>query len=383
VLKPRSTPVDASGELAIVTQDPRFRGGALSQLRAFLCATEAIEQPTRLLYGRRKPLQDPTPLPDVRALETRSVLSRVDAAMVPLVARRHEQLARDARSVWVVATIAFYGLTALRSGRAYGCWIGTTYESEQRGRRPGLDAARRMSVALNGPALRRWEREVLQNAALLLAPTEQIAIELAAAANVATERVGVLPIPIDTELFAPLADPEWARCPPRLVFVGRADDPRKNLRLLLDAFRLARLTMPDLQLRLVGRPPSGSLPEGVEAVGEVSDVASHIRDARLLVLPSLQEGFGVVVAEALACGVPVVTTPCGGPVEAVLGSGAGRVLQGFDPEELALATLGLVEDEATLVTMRRAARQYALDRYGVDRFRASVEDAMDVLARAA
>lgn len=382
-MKGGSPLVGTRGELAVITQDPRFRGGALAQLRAFLGAVETIEQPTRLLYGRRQPLRDPMPVSDVRALELRSVLSRLDAAMVPLVARRHEQLVREARSVWVVATIAFYGLAALRSGRPYGAWIGTTYESEQRGRRPGLDPARRLAVALNGPALRRWERDVLRNAALLLAPTEQIADELAAAADVPAGRVGVLPIPIDTEHFAPLADSEWARCPPRLVFVGRADDPRKNLGLLLDAFRLARLTMPDLELRLVGQPPSDSLPEGVEVVGEVSDVASHIRDARLLVLPSLQEGFGVVAAEALACGVPVVTTPCGGPVEAVVGSGAGRVLQGFDPEELAVTALGLVEDEATLVAMRRAARRYALDRYGVDRFRASVEDAMGVLARAA
>jgi len=279
--------------------------------------------------------------------------------------------------------MAHYGLGALRSGAPYGCWIGTTYDSELAGRRAGLDPGRRLVARLNGPALRRWERDVLAGASVLLAPTEQIADELAATADLERGRVGVLPIPIDTQRFSPLSDEDWVRRPPRLVFVGRGDDPRKNVGLLLDAFRLVRRAMPKLTLRLVGRPPSGPLPDGVEALGEVPDVAAHVRESRLLVLPSTQEGFGVAAAEALACGVPVVTTPCGGPEDAVRRSGGGRVLSGFDAEELADVTVKLVGDEPTLVSMRAAGRRHVVDRYGLDRFRDSLGSLLDPHDRAA
>ena len=77
----------------------------------------------------------------------------------------------------------------------------------------------------------------------------------------------------------------------------------------------------------------------VVGTGDTASVAEVLRGASALLLPSHQEGFGIVAAEALACGVPVVTTPTGGPEELVRGSGAGVVLEGFSPEELAGAIL--------------------------------------------
>jgi glycosyltransferase involved in cell wall biosynthesis len=367
-------------DVAVVTQDPRFGGGALYQLRAFVEGTEAIGRVPTVLHARRPPLAGPFPLRNMTAIETRSRLGRIDSAGVFLGARRLVHIVAHARSVWVSATVAFYGLPALRSGRRYACWIGTTYESEQRGRLPGLDVGRRLSTRMNGVALRRWERAVLENAAIVLAPTERIATEVEAAAGGA-KQVDVLPIPIDTRIFRPLDDHEWTSGPPRIVFVGRADDPRKNVGLLLDAFARARETMPELTLRLVGRPPKEQLPAGVESVGEVNDVAPHMRDARLFVLPSTQEGFGIVAAEALASGVPVVTTPCGGPAETVRQSGGGAVLSGFDPDELAHVMVDLIEDEGALVSMRQAARKHAVEAYGIERFQETLAAAMDTLDR--
>ena len=370
-------------DTAVVTQDPRFGGGALTQISAFIAASNTIGRPLRLYYGLRPPLRGASPLGEVPATTTESRLARIDAFGVRLNARRLERQIGRHGSLWAVATIAFYGLPALRSGRPYACWIGTTLRSEQRGRWPGLDRLHRTAERANRRFLLQWERDVLRNASVLMAPTRQIADELADTADVDPAGVGVLPFPIDTLRFAPLGDREWISRPPRLVFVGRADDPRKNAALLLSAFSEARRSMPELTLRFVGRPPGGRLPDGVESVGEVRDVAEHVRDARLLVLPSTQEGFGIVAAEALACGVPVVTTPCGGPEETVTRSGAGIVLSGFDPAELAERTVDLIRDEMALVAMRQAGRAYVVDSLGVDRFHSTLATAMDALDRAA
>ena len=214
-----------------------------------------------------------------------------------------------------------------------------------------------------------------------MAPTRQIADELAETADVDPAGVGVLPFPIDASRFTPLGDREWVSRPPRLVFVGRADDPRKNAALLLSAF--SRSTPIDARAdTAIRRPPAGRPVAGRSGERRRDrDVAEHVRDARLLVLPSTQEGFGIVAAEALACGVPVVTTPCGGPEETVTLSGAGIVLRGFDSAELAERTVDLIRDEMTLVAMRQAGRAYVVDSLGVDRFHSTLATAMDALDR--
>jgi len=119
-----------------------------------------------------------------------------------------------------------------------------------------------------------------------------------------------------------------------ILFVGTVE-PRKNVNGLLDAYAQLRATCPDApRLVIAGRTTAATVPlmdrarhgplaGAVDFRGYVPDTdrPALYRHARMLVLPSFEEGFGLPVLEAMACGVPVVVSNRGSLPE-VAGSAA-------------------------------------------------------------
>jgi glycosyltransferase involved in cell wall biosynthesis len=162
----------------------------------------------------------------------------------------------------------------------------------------------------------------------------------------------------------------------KLLFVGRGDDPRKGFELLLDAYRLLRAAGAVVSLTVVGphsRPWRDSLridaAEHIRFLGRVStdDLAAAYLAHDLLLVPSRQEGFGIVVAESLHAGLPVVATRCGGP-EAVISESEGGVLVPHSADRMAAAVFALLNDPLRRQRHARAARDYARHALSFERF---------------
>ena len=346
-------------DLAVVSRDPLFGGGGLAQTNAFIDGAHELGRDPILVYDAHPGLRGP-----------RLTWRRVEALRQHTAHRRTD--VGHARSIWVVSTHATDGGPALETRKAFACWIGTTVDAEWSGRGPALNAPRRILAAVSNRQLRSQERRVLTQASCVYATSLSSRDAVASASG--RDDVRIMRIPVDTRLFSPASDEEWRRTleHPTIVFVGRADDPRKNVDLLIATAK----QLPEIRVILVGDPPRGPLPSNVVSTGFVADVAAHLRRATVFALPSRQEGFGIVVAEALAAGLPVVTTPSAGPEELVTSSGGGVVTSTFDVDEFAATLSSLLGDPQRLEEMRRRGRSYVAAEHSPERFRQDLSDAL-------
>jgi glycosyltransferase involved in cell wall biosynthesis len=169
-------------------------------------------------------------------------------------------------------------------------------------------------------------------------------------------------------LGAPPVDPSWRDVPReglvRFLFAGTAS-VHKGAHYLLDCWRrLGRPQGGELWLAGGWSLPADyarDLPEGVTRLGRLSwpELRQRYRMADILVLPSLGDGFGMVVTEALASGLPVLTTTAVGAADLIVPGGNGLVIPPGNVEALADAMTWCLEHPDELRQMRPQAEAAA------------------------
>jgi phosphatidyl-myo-inositol alpha-mannosyltransferase len=189
--------------------------------------------------------------------------------------------------------------------------------------------------------------------------------------------MAVVPNGVAPEFFAsPKPLEGWKQDGPTILFVGRLE-PRKGLEYLVRAFLRLKPAFPRLRLLVVGRDDRGQQPKAMAMVpprlrpdlvfvGSVpqADLPSWYASADVFCAPSLGgESFGIVLAEAMAVGLPVVCSDIGGYRDVVRDGTDGLLVPPRDPEALAEALAGLLDNPARLAAMGEAAaaaaRRYA------------------------
>lgn len=134
---------------------------------------------------------------------------------------------------------------------------------------------------------------------------------------------------------------------PTVICAASLDDPRKRGHLLLRAFARLRASRPTARLVLAGRvaPTLRPLPAGVEFVNADAtlDLARFYSSAWASVLPSVNEAFGLVLAESLAAGTPAAAAASGAAPDVIDDDAVGRLFRPDDEADLVRA-LGEVLD---------------------------------------
>lgn len=314
----------------------------------------------------------------------------------------HRRRLRQWPCAW--AATSRYASSLYASGMPYVVWEATPARDE-------MDAISIRAVRRNGngtgfgaaahrilsPVDERLECEIYRNARHLLAMSEYTRTLIVARHGILAERVEVLLSPPSTAFLHALdartrssSPPPCSQRPARLLFVGRVTDPRKNAGMLLEAFQIIRQNMPNATLTIVGRHTqqwrnnSGVdlQPSSVSLTGEIdlTSLASAYLAHDLLLVSSRQEGYGLVVAEALHAGLPVVSTRCGGP-ESIIRDSRGGALVDHTSSALAEGALGLLSNQDRWLSCSMNAATYARTVLSFEKFATRVSDITNSVVR--
>ncbi|MBD2439669.1 glycosyltransferase family 4 protein [Nostoc sp. FACHB-110] len=213
----------------------------------------------------------------------------------------------------------------------------------------------------------RWEKQAFQRAKVVVAVSEKVAQELINI-GVPRDRIRVIINGVDLQEFTPgIASRQKLNLPENVnlgLFAGDIRTPRKNLDSVLQAL----VKVLDLHLAVVGSPDGSPFPqlaadlgisERVHFLGYRRDIAEIMRAVDLFVFPSRYEACTLVLLEALASGLPVITAIATGGAEIVT-SECGIVLPDSDDiDALASALSSLVRDRTLMQQMGQAARVVA------------------------
>lgn len=162
--------------------------------------------------------------------------------------------------------------------------------------------------------------------------------------------------------------------PPTAITVARLS-PEKDFATLLRATWILLKDRPDFRLKIVGDGPERAkleqlskeldLTNHVDFLGERSDVSELLPQAGFFVSSSLSEGISLTLLEAMAVGLPVVTTDVGGNPEIVVEGKTGLLVQPGSPEKLALAMRALLKDQEAWPVYGELARQRVEQHFNV------------------
>jgi glycosyltransferase involved in cell wall biosynthesis len=220
----------------------------------------------------------------------------------------------------------------------------------------------------------KMQSRVAQRMTRVLTVSENSKQDIHTGHGVPLDRMHVVPVGVDQELFRPLEHVQ--RVPGRLITTASADVTMKGLTYLLEAIAKLRTERDHIHLVVIGRlKEDGQSARTIDELG----LRDHVQfvtgvpeeriielysEAQLAVVPSLYEGFSLPAIEAMACEAPLVATTGGALPEVVGPDGVSAlVVPPGDSEALAAKIALALDDEELRARIGAAGRERVLDRW--------------------
>ena len=211
---------------------------------------------------------------------------------------------------------------------------------------------------------RHWVPPLLRQCRHIITNSEFTASEICRATSVPESKISVTPLGCDSDHFYPSEQKQQLHPRPYLLHVGQAY-PHKNIERLIKAFNAIAHRFPDVDLLLLGKPHPSETQRLQRLTFELGlcdrvvfktyvayeDLPNWYRGAQAFVYPSLWEGFGLPILEAMACGCPVITS-YGSSTEEV-SRGSSLLVDPYSIDEISESIRSLlanVHDRETLIS---------------------------------
>jgi glycosyltransferase involved in cell wall biosynthesis len=260
----------------------------------------------------------------------------------------------------------------LSTNKPFWSWVATPWHDDRKDRVRSFSLLRRgLDKFINSPVISRLERTILRTGNIVaLSQYTQRTLNKIIDHEAIDE---VMPMPVDVHFFVPQNSEKYHRS---VGFVGRLDDPRKNIELLIDAIAYCHKNNYLITATLIGgdinhmtrsRIQELGLTEHIKIIEHVErdQLPKYLRTMDAFIIPSHQEGLCIAGLEAMSCGVPVISTKCGGPEEFVIHGKTGLLVDS-NIEAVGAALLDILTNNTLHKCLSEQARILVETRYTIE-----------------
>lgn len=233
--------------------------------------------------------------------------------------------------------------------KRYPLWACTTYDEDRKQRAQNMKGLRFLIDRLAHPFMVQEEKNILEKAAHIWAMSIYSKKEFEKISDNINKHITICPQPILAPKYNGNKDKNL------IIAVGRFSDPRKNIGMLLNTYKIIQQALPKASLHIIGKQPTNQQLKPFRSIinscnitfsGSVErkQLEQYYAKAALSLVTSYQEGFGIACLEALAYGTPVVATRCGGVEDFVIPNKTGVLVDIDDHTSMASQAISLLKN---------------------------------------